>query len=269
MLAALVFAQRLRDLDSIERALATFAAFVLCSAATYLINDVADRARDLAHPEKRLRPIAAGALSVFVATLAAILCASAGLALAFAINTPTGIVVTGYLALQAAYSGFLKRLVIVDLFCIAAGFVLRVVAGASAIAVPVSNWLYVCMLLVSLFLALGKRRAELELIDAGSHRENLNEYSLALIDQLIAVVAGATIVCYSLYTMSAETIAKFGHDRLKFTIPFVLYGLFRYLYLVHRRGAGAAPERVLTSDVALILDLGLYACVAVWAIYLR
>lgn len=267
--AALVFAQKLHDPASVARSVAAFAAFLLASVAVYFVNDVEDVERDRLHPQKRLRPIAAGELSRGLALGAGLLALVGALAIAARLNTSSLVVVGGYLALQVAYTKWLKSVVLLDVFSIAAGFVLRVILGAKAIGVPVSNWLYVCTLLLSLFLALGKRRAELtQLADAAAHREILAEYSIPLIDQFVAIVAGATIVCYSLYTMSPEVVARFGHDRMKFTIPLVIYALLRYLYLVHRRGQGASPERILLSDPPLVLDLVLYIATSLWAIYL-
>jgi hypothetical protein len=160
---------------------------------------------------------------------------------------------------------------VLDVFAIAAGFVLRVVAGADAIDVPISNWLYLCTLLLALFLALEKRRAELVLLggEAGNHRGILASYSVPLLDQLVTIVAGTTVLAYSLYTLAPDTVQKFGTDRLKLTIPFVLFGIFRYLYLVHREGEGGQPERVLFQDRATQLNLLAYVGVVAWAIYTR
>jgi 4-hydroxybenzoate polyprenyltransferase len=171
--------------------------------------------------------------------------------------------------MQGLYGLGLKNVAILDLFFVAAGYVLRVVLGATAVDVPISNWLYICTLLVALFLVLSKRRHELTLLeaDASAHRENLEAYTPHLLDQMIAVVTASTVVAYSMYTVSEETVRKFGTDNLKFTIPFVLYGIFRYLYLVHRRQEGGSPERVLLSDVPLIIDVALFAGVAAWVLY--
>jgi 4-hydroxybenzoate polyprenyltransferase len=271
VLAPLVFAHRATDLASVRLALGGAAAFCLLASATYFANDVADRERDRLHPVKRLRPIAAGEVPLAWAGAAIALLGAAGLALSAAIGLSVLACAGGYAVLQVLYSTFLKRVAVVDVFMIAGGFVLRVVAGAEAIAVPISNWLYLCTLLLALFLALEKRRAELVLLagEASRHRDILASYSLELLDQLVAVSSGTTVLAYSLYTLAPDTIAKFGTDRLKFTIPFVLFGIFRYLYLVHRRGEGGQPERVLLRDLPTQLNLVGYMAVVAWAIYTR
>jgi len=271
LLAPLVFAQKATDPASLIRALLALAAFCLLASATYLANDLADREGDRLHPEKRRRPIAAGDLSPGAAAGAAVALGLAGLALSAALGWPFLACGAGYLVLQAAYSARLKNVAVVDVFAIAAGFVLRVVAGAEAIDVPISNWLYLCTLLLALFLALEKRRAELVLLggEAGNHRGILASYTIPLLDQLVAVVAGTTVLAYSLYTLAPDTVQKFGTDRLKLTIPFVLFGIFRYLYLVHREGEGGQPERVLFQDRATQLNLLAYVGVVAWAIYTR
>ncbi len=271
LLAPLVFARRATDPASVRLALAGAAAFCLLAGATYVANDLADRDRDRLHPLKRQRPIAAGEVSFAWAASAAAVLGAAGLALSFALGLPFLACAAGYLVLQIFYSAFLKRVAIVDVFAVAAGFVLRVVAGGEAVAVPISNWLYLCTLLLALFLALEKRRAEVVLLagEAARHRDILGCYDLDLLDQLVAVSSGASVLAYSLYTLAPDTVAKFGTDRLKFTIPFVLFGIFRYLYLVHRRGEGGEPERVLLRDLPTQLNLLGYIAVVAWAIYAK
>jgi 4-hydroxybenzoate polyprenyltransferase len=271
LLIALVFAQRASDPASVRAALLGVLSFCMLASAVYLGNDILDLERDRLHPEKRLRPIASGRLSVGVAAVAAVaLCASALLLALFLPRTFLACAL-GYLALQIAYSTRLKHVVLLDVFAIAAGFVLRIVAGAEAIEVPVSNWLYICTMLLALFLALAKRRAELALLgrEAAQHRAILAEYSIQLTDQLLTIAASSALLSYALYTVSAETVAKFGSDRLKLTLPFVLFGLFRYLYLVHRQGEGGKPERVLFRDFPMQINLLAYALVAGWAVYSR
>jgi len=270
LLVAPVFAHRATDPASVARALLGVAAFCLLASAVYVANDVADREHDRIHPLKRRRPIAAGELSLTLAVAASAGLALAGLALAGVLGKRFFGVGLVYLGLQVAYTLALRRLVIVDVFAVALGFVLRVVAGAMAVAVPISNWLYLCSLLLALFLALAKRRAELILLaaEAPSHRHILAEYSTPLLDQLITVLSACSVLAYALYTLSPETIQKFGSDRLKFTVPFVLFGLFRYLYLVHRRGAGGQPELVLLRDRPTQVNLAAYVATVLWAIYL-
>ncbi len=258
--AGIAFAQKLPQADLLLRTVAAFALFCLASGGVYLFNDILDKEKDKAHPLKRRRPIASGAVPVKVAGL----CAGAALLGAFlagqAISMQLGYVVLGYEALMLSYSLLLKNMVIIDVLTIAGGFVLRAVAGAVAVNVGISSWLLVCTVFLALFLSLSKRRHELVLLDnkAQFHRRSLVEYSPPLLDQMISVATAGTVIAYSLYTMSADTVAKFGTTRLGYTIPFVLYGILRYLYLVYRKDEGGSPERALLADLPLLLD------VAVW-----
>jgi 4-hydroxybenzoate polyprenyltransferase len=269
VLAPLVFARRATDAPSVARAIAATALFCAVSSAAYLGNDIADRERDRRHPVKRLRPVASGELSVATALAASLALAGAALATAAALGPKVLAWAAAYVALQALYSRRLKDVPILDVFSIAAGFVLRVLLGADAIDVPVSHWLYLCTILLALFLALEKRRSELSLLagDAAAHRGILSEYSVAFVDQLVTITAGCTILAYALYAVAPDTIAKFHGDRLKYTIPFVIYGLFRYLFLVHRRGEGGQPERVLLRDHALQLGIAGWLAVVAWTVY--
>jgi 4-hydroxybenzoate polyprenyltransferase len=270
VLAALVFARQGDRLGSLLRALAAMALFSLLASGVYLFNDLLDRERDRLHPKKRFRPIAAGTVSPVVAGSAALVLAVGSVGLSFWLAPRFGIVALAYLVLQVLYSTWLKHLVLLDVFAIAAGFVLRVVAGAVVIAVPISNWLYLCTLLLALFLACAKRRAELLAFgdgDPAHHRRSLAHYSVGLLDQMIGILAACTILAYSLYTLSSETQAKFGTDSLKYTIPFVIFGLFRYLYLVHQRNQGESPEKVLLTDIPLLLDIGVFLGVVVVVLY--
>jgi 4-hydroxybenzoate polyprenyltransferase len=238
------------------------AAFCAASSATYLVNDLIDREADREHPEKRNRPIASGELSVGAAIFAAIVLILLAAVMAFALGGWFPAVLGGYLVLTLSYSAFLKDAVFLDVLVVAAGFVLRVVGGAVAIDVPVSTWLLLCAYLLALYLALGKRRAELALLGEGadSHRVVLGHYTLPLVDQAISVVLGATVLAYSLYTVAPGTVEKVGTEGLMATVPVVLYGLFRYLYLLHRHELGGSPTRVLTTDWPLL------ACVVVWIV---
>lgn len=260
--AGLMFGRQLLNLEALAATLAAFAVFCALSGAVYLVNDVADRESDRLHPKKRFRPIASGALGVGPALGAAGALAVGGLGVAWAIGRSFTWVALTYLVLLTLYSGPLKRIVILDVLTIAIGFVLRAAAGAVAIGVPISHWLLVCTVLLALFLALAKRRQELTLLAEGaaSHRAILSEYSPALLDQMIAIVTAATLMAYALYTVSPETVAKFGTDRLLFTFPFPLYGIFRYLYLVHQRQGGGSPAEMLLRDRPLL------ACVALWTL---
>ncbi len=243
-------------------AVEAFVIFCALSSAVYLFNDIADRETDRAHPVKRLRPIASGALSTGLAGTAGVLLGGGGLVAAWAVAPALGMTAGAYLALQVLYSVFLKHVVILDALAIASGFVLRAVAGGVAIPVPVSNWLLACTTLLALFLALAKRRHELTALADGAtrHRPILEEYSPYLLDQMIAVVTASAVVAYAAYTTSPETSAKLGTDRLALTIPFVLYGVFRYLYLVHRKDGGGNPSTLLLTDAPLL------GCVVLWAL---
>jgi 4-hydroxybenzoate polyprenyltransferase len=245
----LMFGQRLMDLRSVLQASAAFVIFCLLSGVVYLVNDIADRDADRRHPVKRSRPIASGALPLSVAAWAAAVLAGVALTAAFWLRPLFGVLALSYLLLLGAYSGPLKHVVIIDVLTIAIGFVLRAAAGAVAIDVAISHWLYVLTILLALFLALSKRRHELVLLADGAtgHRRILEEYSPYLLDQMIAVVTASTIVAYAFYTVSPETIQKFGTDYLGLTLPFPLYGIFRYLYLVHQKEGGGSPSEMLLA----------------------
>lgn len=265
----LMFAQRLLDVQAVLYAIAAFVIFCGLSGVVYLINDVADREADRRHPVKQHRPIASGALSVPAAIGWAALIATVGLGAAFWLRPLFGVVATSYVVLLALYSGLLKHVVILDVLTIAIGFVLRAAAGAVALDVPISHWLYVLTILLALFLALSKRRHELVLLADGatSHRRILEEYSPYLLDQMIAVVSASTIVAYAFYTVSPETLQKFGTDRLMLTLPFPLYGIFRYLYLVHQKDGGGSPTDMLLNDRPLLLCVGVWAAAVAVIIY--
>jgi len=259
--AAVLFGGRLFDPSALGLSLATFLIFCALSGAVYLWNDVSDRLADQRHPLKRHRPIASGALAPRTAVSVAAALSIAGLAAARWISLPLALVSGAYLSLLLVYSSALKHIVILDVLTIAAGFVLRVAAGAIAVVVPMSSWLLVCTSLLALFLAFSKRRHELTLLteSAADHRRILHEYTPYLLDQMIAVVTASTLIAYSVYATSPETAQKLGTDRLGLTIPFVLYGIFRYLYLVHQKRGGGSPAAMLVTDRPLL------ACVAMWA----
>jgi 4-hydroxybenzoate polyprenyltransferase len=250
--AGLVFAQQLFTPAALT-AVAAFVIFCALSGAVYLVNDVADRDRDRRHPTKRSRPIAAGRLSARAGVVIAIVLLAAALAASVAIRPAFAAVALAYTALLTAYSVWLKHVVIVDVLVVAMGFTLRAVAGAVAIDVEISSWLLICTILIALFLALGKRRHEYVALRAvaSGHRPILHEYSEALLDQMIAVVTASTVTAYALYTTSAETVAKFHTHLLPATLPFVLYGIFRYLYLIYRKELGGNPSETFLNDRAL------------------
>ena len=262
--AGLVFSEQKKLLDprSAELAIAAFGVFCVLSGVVYLLNDIRDREVDRVHPTKSRRPIASGALPVPVAGACAVVFGAAGLGAAFWIGPAFGIVGVLYVGLLGLYSLTLKHVVILDALSLSLGFVLRAIGGAVAIDVPFSHWLLLCTLLLALFLALSKRRAEITTLAAGAagHRRILAEYSPYLLDQMIGVVTASTLLAYAFYTISAETVAKVGTDHLIYTVPFPLYGIFRYLYLVHQREAGGNPSELLLTDRPLL------ACVALWVV---
>jgi 4-hydroxybenzoate polyprenyltransferase len=258
----LLFGQRLLDPSSVLKATGAFAVFCALSGVVYLLNDVADRDADRRHPLKKHRPIASGAVSTSAALATAAAIAVVALTAAFLLRVQFGFFAMAYVALLAFYSGPLKHVVIIDVLTIAIGFVLRAAAGAVVIDVPISNWLLFVTILGALFLALSKRRHELVLLADGatSHRPILQEYSPYLLDQMISVVTASTLVAYAFYTINPETVEKFHTTHLSLTLPFLLYGIFRYLYLVHQKEGGGSPAETLLNDRPLL------ACVALWAL---
>jgi 4-hydroxybenzoate polyprenyltransferase len=261
--AALVMADRIGNLQSDLRMLLCVAVFCALSGTVYLVNDSLDVERDRIHPVKRFRPIAAGRLSVRGAQSAAGVIGIAALLLSLLLGLPFFVASLTYILLQAGYVFYLKHEVLLDVFAIALGYVIRAAAGAVAINVTISVWLYLCTILGGLFLALGKRRQELvELEDAAStFRRNLNQYSVEMVDQLITIVAASTIAAYSLYTFTAPNLPKSG--AMMVTVPFAIYGLFRYLYLIHQQSQGGNPEEVLLHDRPLQICIVLWAAIAI------
>jgi 4-hydroxybenzoate polyprenyltransferase len=266
---ALAFTLNLQEPGLLVRSVAAFACFCALSSAGYLLNDVVDVEADRGHPTKRLRPIAAGQMPVPFALGLGLGLALVGLAGAFVITPLLGVLALAYGLLTAVYSTTLKHLVLLDIFGIAGGFVLRAAAGAVAINVPISPWLYIATLLGALLIALGKRRTELETLGveaAIGHRRNLESYSLEFIDQLILVVSSAALMSYALYTFSAENLPR--NHSMMLTIPVILYGLFRYLFLVREGDIGASPEELLFRDRPLLAAVAVWALLAVTILYL-
>ncbi len=264
---ALVFVEQLFTPVPLLKTIAAFVLFCLMSSAVYLINDVVDIEKDRQHPTKRLRPLPSGQLKPSVAIAAGVLIPLVALPLSFLLDFYFGLVALAYLLTMIVYSFVLKNVIILDVLTVAAGFVLRAVAGAVVISVPISPWLYVCTTLLALFIGISRRRHELILLaeNANEHRPSLNEYSLPLLDQMIAVVTSATIIAYSFYTFSAPNLPP--NHAMMLTIPFVLYGLFRYLYLIHVRGEGGTPEEIFLSDLPIIIALGLWALAVIVILY--
>jgi len=267
--AGLIFSQSFHDPALVALVSLAFVLFCLLSGSVYLLNDVLDAERDRSHPQKRDRPVASGRLSRRVAAGVGVALALVACAAAFLLSVRLGLVAVTYAALLIAYSAGLKHIVIVDALLIAAGFVLRGLAGVVVIGAEFSHWLLLCTILLALFLTFGKRRHELLLLEDGAvdHRPILSEYSPQLLDQMIAVVTASTLMAYALYTISPETAAKLGTTRLPLTIPFVLYGIFRYLYLLYRRDLGGNPSEHLLTDRALLVDVGLWGAAIVAILY--
>jgi 4-hydroxybenzoate polyprenyltransferase len=269
--AGLIFGLELFNLHAAGRAVAAFVVFCALSGVVYVTNDIMDREADRRHPLKARRPIASGALSPALAGGVAFALAAGALGVSFWLGARFGFVALGYLMLQSFYSGPLKHIVILDVLTIATGFVLRAAAGAVVIDAPISHWLLVVTILLALFLALSKRRHELVLLADGAtgHRPILGEYSPYLLDQMISVVTASTLVSYIFYCISPETVQKFGTDMLGLTIPFPLYGIFRYLYLVHRREGGGSPSQMLLNDRPLLVCVALWVLAVVVIVYLK
>jgi 4-hydroxybenzoate polyprenyltransferase len=260
LFAALIFSQNLFKPRMVVLSIIAFIAFCLISSGVYLLNDLMDIDKDKKHPQKSHRPLAAGELDPFVAKIACLFLLVLALLVSFFVNQVFAGIAIGYLVIQIAYCSFLKEAVILDVFSIAAGFFLRVIAGAKAIEVPISSWLLICTLFLSLFLGLGKRRHELIFLgeEGKDHRGVLKDYNVHLLDQMVGVATAGTVISYALYTLSHETIEKFHTENLWFTIPIVLYGIFRYLYLAYQKEKGGNPELVLVEDTPLLLAIMLY-----------
>ena len=270
--AGLVFAQEAMNSRAVTEAIEAFFVFCLLAGSIYLVNDSLDVKQDRLDPIKRNRPLAAGRISVPVAIVTAAILLVLALIAAYE-SSGVGLLrlCLLYAGINLAYSGFLKHIVIIDVFCVASGFVLRAVAGAVAIGAVISPWLIICTLLLALFLALAKRRGEIMTHgdQAYAHRAILAEYTPALLDQMISVMTASTLMSYALYTISDRTVEMIGSTNMLYTVPFVIYGIFRYLYLVHQKGIGGHPDRALLHDWPLGVNVLLYGAVAAAIIYLR
>ena len=266
--AALVFDRQFLELDPLINTVFGFLLFCLASSTVYIINDLADIEQDRRHPKKKFRPLASGALSKRSARFAAVAIGGLTLSGAFYLNAAFGTITLAYLILNLAYSFRLKHVPILDVLIVAAGFVLRVGAGVSLITVErFSPWLYVCTTLLALFIGFGKRRAELSLLaeQANEHRRVFDGYTLVLLDQLIVIVSAATIMAYSLYTFSANNLPD--NHLMMLTIPFVMYGIFRYLYLIHVEDAGGAPDEVLLTDYPFLGTIIAWGLLSAFILY--
>jgi 4-hydroxybenzoate polyprenyltransferase len=271
VLAPLVFGSQLGRADTVARALLALVAFCATASAVYLVNDLRDREEDRRHPLKRLRPLAAGTLKVPVAVVAVVLLLLGAAALASFLGTGFQAVLTVYVLLNLLYTLWFKHQVILDVMCISLMFVLRVLAGAQATSVRVSSWLFLCTIFLALFLAFSKRRHEIMLLADGAagQRPVLDHYSPAFLDQMINVVTASAVVSYALYAAAPETVAKFHTQRLVYTIPLVLYGIFRYLYLMYQRRDLRNPTEAILYDLPFLINLALWGLAVVWIVYGR
>jgi 4-hydroxybenzoate polyprenyltransferase len=261
LFAALLFSKNLLNLTLSLKVVVAFGLYCLSAGGVYFINDILDCNEDRHHPQKSTRPIASGALPIALAAPVAVCMFVVAVSGALLLSLPFGLITICYILLNLAYSKWLKHVVILDVFVIASGFVLRVVAGAVVIDVTISDWLLICTLLLALFLGFSKRRYELLTLekDASRHRPVLTEYNPLFLDMMIGIVTASTVMGYTLYTISDETVRRFGTDRLILTVPFALYGIFRYLYLVYHQNYGGNPAHVLLTDGPLLINVILWA----------
>jgi len=268
--AGLVFAEKAGEWHLGWLAFQAFLVFCMLSSAVYMMNDVLDRERDREHPLKKERPVASGKLSPGICTLTSMIFAPAAVAWALMLGGAFSMVCVSYFLLNILYTVKLKDVVIVDVMTVAFGFLLRVLAGTVVINVHTSDWILVCTFLLSLFLGFGKRRNELILLEseAFTHRGVLVHYSPYFLDQMISVVTAGTLVCYTLYTLSEDTVAHVGSGNLLFSVPFVMYGIFRYLYLIHERKGGGDPAQVLLTDISLLATVVCWLAVVGIVLYL-
>ncbi len=267
--AALVFAFELTKVDQVLRSVAAFVVLCAASSAVYVLNDIVDREKDRTHPDKRTRAIASGAISIPSAFALMLVLALGSLAAGYALAPAFCGAVAGLILLNLLYSFLLKKIMLVDVIAIALGFVIRGIAGALVLDVRFTNWLVVCTLFLALFLALGKRRREIGLLEAEAinHREVLGHYTVPYLDSLMMILAGATLLTYTIYTCSPEVVARTGTDKLYLSLPFVVYGLFRYLYLVHHKKGGGDPSRTLLKDAPLLITVLLWGLASIAIMY--
>ncbi len=268
--AGLIFARAFTQTELIIEATIAFIIFCFASSAIYIFNDLVDIERDRSHPKKKFRPIASGKVNKQTAyIISAILMIGSAAGSYLLLNEYFFWAVFSYIVLNILYSLSLKQIVIIDVMSIAAGFVLRAVGGAVAIGVEISSWLVICTTLLALFLGFGKRRHELVLLNstAAEHRTILEKYSISLLDQLISIVTAATIIAYAIYTLFGQAPEKYGATHLELTIPFVIYGIFRYLYLIHKKEAGGSPAKILYTDIPILLTVILWIISVILLLY--
>ena len=266
----LIFSQELFEFHSLFINVQAFIVFSMMTSAVYFLNDLMDIEADRSHPEKKFRPLAAGLISPVAVKVTSVALSILSLLWAAQINIEFLLIILTYVIIQLLYNFRLKDIVILDIFCVSSGFFLRVIAGGAAIHVEISHWLIICSILLSSFLAIAKRRHELMLLGvekAHHHRKVLSEYNVALLDQMTGVITASTLLSYMLYCISAETIQKFQTEHLIYTFPFVLYGIFRYLYLIYVQKKGGSPEKIIISDWPLLISVGLWGLTCILVIY--
>ncbi len=267
--AGLVFSQNFFHLGFLKVSVLAFIAFCLNASSVYIINDIKDLEQDRLHPVKKFRPLPAGRISTRQATFLSVILAVTSLVLAFWLNLHYGALLALYWVMMIVYSFALKHVVIVDIMIISAGFIIRAISGAVVLDVMISRWLLACAIFLSLFLILAKRRNEIVELgaNASEHRAILDEYGERFLDQMIAVVTACTVISYVLYTVDPGTVQKFHTANLILTVPFVIYGIFRYLYLVYQKNMGGRPEMILLADRPLLLSVFLWVAVSVFILY--
>jgi 4-hydroxybenzoate polyprenyltransferase len=263
---ALIFTNNLFDAGLFMKVTVGFFLLSFAASAIYIVNDINDAKEDRHHPEKKNRPIASGGISPVFAWVICLILTAIALAGSFIIDRGFFYVILIYMLMNLLYTFKLKQIVILDLFIVAAGYVLRAIAGAVIINVVISPWLLICTSLLALFVVMAKRRYEMTMLpDAARHRKILEEYSVPLIDEMTSVVTASTVIAYSLYTFTSATAAR--HQYLMLTIPFVLYGIFRYLYLIHKKNLGGNPELIFLKDIPTIINILLWVCANVIIVY--
>jgi 4-hydroxybenzoate polyprenyltransferase len=271
LFAGIIFALKLLEIELLFKVIAAFACFCGVSGSVYILNDILDCEKDKTHPEKCKRPIASGRLQIKVALIAFVVVLVISLLLSLMLGSHFFIVSIVYFVINVFYSFYLKNIAILDVFTIAIGFVLRAIAGAIVISVEISPWLLICTMFLSLFLALCKRRNEIVTMEnnATAHRFVLKNYTPELLDQWISIMTPSTLMAYVLYTISPNVQQKFHTEHLIYTIPFVLFGIFRYLYLVHKKNLGGIPEVIILTDIPMIINMFLWVCAVLIILYLR
>lgn len=269
LFAGIIFAQKLISPVNFTKVVLAFIIFSISSGGIYIFNDIIDRESDKVHPDKKNRPVASGVLSLPIAWISSLVMIVAGLSFSYILSRSFFLLLLAYVILMVVYSLFLKRLVLLDIIIVAFGFVLRTLAGCAVIDVTVSPWLFICTLMLALFIAASKRRQEI--ISLGSsakhHRLPLVDYTPELIDKILLIVTACTLVAYTLYTLSPMTVEKFGGNYMVFTVPFVLYGIMRYFYLIHKEEDIDSPERIIIKDKALLVDILLWVLSVIAIIY--